>query len=96
MIHLGQHQTNKVIITKSPPNRQGCILIDKISNTVVPINASYTRGTEIAEVEGLWLSRRPSSVFLNNQTTIPLQPNSPVWLHFLFYISLPFMHERFS
>ena len=59
MIHLGQHQTNKVIITKSPPNRLGCTLIDKISNTVVPINASYMRGTEISKVEGLWLSRRP-------------------------------------
>ena len=59
VIHLGQRQTNKVIITKSPPNRLGCTLIDKISNTVVPINASYMRDTEIAEVEGLWLSRRP-------------------------------------
>ena len=63
MIHLGQHQTNKVIITKSPPNRLGHTLIDKISNTVVPlllpINASYARGTKIVEVEGLWLSRRP-------------------------------------
>ena len=59
MIHFGQHQTNKVIITKIPPNRLGCTLIDKISNTVVSINASYKRGTEIAEVEGLWLSRRP-------------------------------------
>ena len=59
MIHLGQHQTNKVIITKSPPNRLGCTLIDKISNTVVPINASYAKGTKIVEVEGLWLSRGP-------------------------------------
>ena len=59
MILLGQRQTNEVIITKSPPNRLGCTLIDKISNTVVPINAFYTRGTEIAKVEGLWLSRRP-------------------------------------
>ena len=51
MIHLSQHQTNKVIITKGHPNRLGHILIDKTSNTVVPINASYTRGTKIAKVE---------------------------------------------
>ena len=59
VIHLGQRQTNKVIITQSPPNRLGRTLIDKTSNTVVLINASYMRGTDTAEVEGLWLSGRP-------------------------------------
>ena len=56
MVHLGHCQINKVIITQSPPNRSGCSLIDKTSNTV---HASYMRGTETAEVEGLWLSKRP-------------------------------------
>ena len=59
MVHLGHCQINKVIITQSPPNRSGCSLIDKTSNTVHLDNASYTRGTETAEVEGLWLSKRP-------------------------------------
>ena len=59
MVHLGHRQINKVIITQSPPNLSGCSLIDKTSNTVHLDNASYTRGTETAEVEGLWLSRRP-------------------------------------
>ena len=56
MVHLGQHQTNEVRIT---PNRLGCTLIDKTSNTVFLINASYVRGTDTAEVEGLWLGKRP-------------------------------------
>ena len=59
MVQLGHRQINKVIITQSPPNRSGCTLIDKTSNTVYLVNASYTRGTEMAKVEGLWLSKRP-------------------------------------
>ena len=59
MVHLGQHQTNEVRITQSPPNRLGCTLIDKTSNTVFLINASYARGTDTAKVEGLWLGKRP-------------------------------------
>ena len=59
MVHLGHHQINKVIITQSPPNRSGHSLIDKTSNTVHLDNASYMRSTETAEVEGLWLSKRP-------------------------------------
>ena len=59
MVHLGHHQINKVIRTQSPPNRSGCSLIDKTSKTVYLVNASYTRGTKTAKVEGLWLSKRP-------------------------------------
>ena len=59
MVHLGQHQTNEAKITQSPPNRLGHMLIDKTSNTVFLINASYTRGTNTAKVEGLWLGERP-------------------------------------
>ena len=32
------------------------MLMDKTNNTVHPGYASYSRGTETAEVEGLWLS----------------------------------------
>ena len=53
MVHLGQHQTNEAKITQGPPNRLGRMLIDKTSNTVILMNASYTRGTDTAEVEGL-------------------------------------------
>ena len=59
MVHLGQHQTNEAKITQSPPNRLGRMLIDKTSNTVLLINASYARGTDTAKVEGLWLGKRP-------------------------------------
>ena len=59
MVHLGQHQTNEAKITQSPPNRLGHTLIDKTSNTVLLINASYVRGTDTAGVEGLWLGKRP-------------------------------------
>ena len=59
MVHLGQRQTNEVRIPQGPPNRLGRTLIDKTSNTVILINASYARGTNTAEVEGLWLGKRP-------------------------------------
>ena len=90
MVHLGQHQTNEAKITQGPPNRLGRMLIDKTSNTVLLMTASYVSGTDTAEVEGLWLGKRPSSVCQNNQMTIPLQPNSPVQLQSSFYSSLPF------
>ena len=51
-VHLGHHQTNKVIITQSPPKRSGHPLIDKTGNTEYLGNASYTRGTETAEGRG--------------------------------------------
>ena len=59
VVHLGHRQINKVIITQSPPYRSGHSFIDKTNNTVHLVNASYTRGTETAGVEGLWLSKRP-------------------------------------
>ena len=55
------HQINKVIITQSPPNRSGCMLMGKTNNSVHPRYASYSRGTETAEVEGLWLSEDPKA-----------------------------------
>ena len=61
MVHLGHHQINKVITTQSPPNRSGHMLIVTRSNTVHPGYASYSRGTETAEVEGLWLSKDPNT-----------------------------------
>ena len=53
----GCHQINEVTITQSPPNRSGCMLVEKTNNTVHPGYASYSRGTETAKVEGLWLSK---------------------------------------
>ena len=55
VVCLGHHQTTKVIITQSPLKRSGHPLIDKTSNIDCLGNASYMRGTETAEVEGLWL-----------------------------------------
>ena len=54
-------QINKVIITQCPPNRSGCMLMEKTNNIVHLGCASYLRGTETTEVEGLWLSRDPNS-----------------------------------
>ena len=64
---LSNHQITKVIITQSPPKRSGHPLIGKTSNIECLGKASYTRGTKTAEVEGLWLRWRPSSVCLNTQ-----------------------------
>ena len=61
MVHLGHRQINKVITTQSPPNRSGCMLLVKTSNTALPGYASYLRGTETAKVEGLWLCRDPKT-----------------------------------
>ena len=61
MIHLGHHQINKVIITQSPPNRSGCMLLVKANNTALLGYASYSRGTETAKVEGLWPCRDPKT-----------------------------------
>ena len=36
------------------------MLMGKTNNTVHPGYASYWRGTETAEVEGLWLSEDPN------------------------------------
>ena len=57
----GHHQMNKVIITQSPTNRSGCMLMGKTNNTVHPGYASDLRGTKTAEVEGLWLSKDPNT-----------------------------------
>ena len=57
----GCHQIHKVIITQSPPNRSGHMLMVKSNNTVHPGYASYSRGSETAKVEGLWLDKGPST-----------------------------------
>ena len=61
MVHLSHHQINKVVITQSPPNRSGCMLLVNTNNTVLLGYASYLRGTETAEVGGLWLCRDPKT-----------------------------------
>ena len=57
----GHRQINKVTITQSPPNRSGCMLMEKTNSTVHSGYASYSRGTETAKVEGLWLAKDPST-----------------------------------
>ena len=59
MVYLGHRQINEVITTQSPPNRLGHMFPVKTRKTVDLVNASYSRGTETAEVEGLWLSKDP-------------------------------------
>ena len=57
----GYHQINKVIITQVPPNRSGHMLMVKRNNSVHLRYASYLRGTETTEVEGLWPSKDPKA-----------------------------------
>ena len=61
MVHLGHCQINKVITTQGPPNRSGHMLLVKTNNTALPGYASYSRGTETAEVDGLWLCEDPNA-----------------------------------
>ena len=57
----GCHQINKITTTQSPPNRSGHMLMGKTNNTVLPGYASYLRGTETGEVEGLWHIKDPNT-----------------------------------
>ena len=54
------------------------------------------RGTETAEVEGLWFKWRPSSVCLNTQITIQQQPNSPCLTALPLFILPSLLHTRDS
>ena len=57
----GHCQINEVTITQTPQNRSGCMLMEKTNNTVHSRYTSYSRGTETAEVEGLWLAKDPNA-----------------------------------
>ena len=57
----GHHQINEVTITQSPPNRSGCMLMEKQTTLCISGYASYSRGTETAKVEGLWLAKDPNA-----------------------------------
>ena len=54
MINLGHHQINIAMTTQSTPNRSRCMILVKTNNTALPGYVSYLRGTDTAEVEGLW------------------------------------------
>ena len=68
----------------------------KTSNTVHPGYASYMRGTETAEVEGLWPGKDPYTCpkhpddSSSSSQTLRAQLCSPI------YSSLPFTHKRLS
>ena len=53
------HQTTKVAITESSPERSGYMHIDKQVTLSILIMLFSSRGTETAEVEGLWIVNRP-------------------------------------
>ena len=55
----GSHQTTKVTLNEGSPERSGYIHMDKqITQSILVMLFSMT-GTETAEVEGLWLVKRP-------------------------------------
>ena len=90
MIHLGHHQINKVMITQSPPNRSGHMLLMKTNNTALLEYASYSRGTETAKVEGLWLCRDPKLEPKHPDGSNSSSQTPQAWLHSPFYSSLLF------
>ena len=51
----GYHQTTKVTLTESSPERSGYMHIDKQVILSILIMLFSSRGTKTAEVEGLWL-----------------------------------------
>ena len=70
----GYHQTTKVTLTESPSERSGYMHIGKQVTLSILIMLFSSRGTETAEVEGLWLANR-------HKCFVPEHPdNSPkVW-----------------
>ena len=53
------HQTTKVTITNGSPERSGYKHIDKQVTLSILVMLFSLRGTETAEVEGLWFVNRP-------------------------------------
>ena len=53
------HQTTEVTLTKVSPGRSGYMHIDKQVTLSILDMLFSSRGTETAEVEGLWLVNRP-------------------------------------
>ena len=53
------HQTTKVTLTEGSPERSGYMHIDKQVTLSILVMLFSSRGTETAEVEGLWLVNRP-------------------------------------
>ena len=54
----GYHQTTEVTLTKGSPERSGYMHIDKQVTLSILVMLFSLRGTETAEVEGLWLVNR--------------------------------------
>ena len=53
------HQTTEVTLTESSPERSGYMHIEKQVTLSILVMLFSSRGTETAEVEGLWLANRP-------------------------------------
>ena len=69
------HQTTKVTPTEGSPERSGYMHMDKQVTHSILIMLFSTRGTKIAEVEGLWLVYRPKHLVSENPDDSP-----KVWL----------------
>ena len=52
-------QTTKVTLTESSPERSGYMHIDKQVTLSILVMLFSSRGTETADVEGLWLANGP-------------------------------------
>ena len=55
----GYHQTMKVTLTESSPERSGYMHIDKQVTLSILVMLFSSSGTETAEVEDLWLANGP-------------------------------------
>ena len=69
------HQTTKVTLTESFPERSGYMHMDKQITYSILVMLFSTRGTETAKVEGLWLVNRPKCIVPENPDDSP-----EVWL----------------
>ena len=80
------HQTTKITLIESSPERSGYMHIDKQVTLSILVMLFSSRGTETAKVEGLWLTNRPKCLV----PEYPDNSNSPLGLVVLsFYSTLP-------
>ena len=72
------HQTTKVTLTESFPERSGYMHIDKQVTLSILIMLFSSRGTKTTKVEGLWLANRPEGLVPEHPDDSPeVWPCSP-------------------
>ena len=77
------YQTTEVTLTESSPERSGYMHIDKQATLSILIMLSFSRSTEIAKEEGLWLANRPEHLVPEYPDDSNISPEVQLCSHFI-------------